>query len=46
MSRNEKDGRAVLDEIWQKPKKAKDVIEKATDRNMNVFEFEKTISVN
>jgi len=44
MSKNEKDVRSVLDEIWQKPLKAEEILVETLDRNQQVFEFEKVLS--
>lgn len=44
MCKKEKDVRLVLDEIWQNPSKAKEVLDEALNRNQNVFEFEKTLA--
>ena len=44
VSKNEKDIRVVLDEIWQKPLKAQEIIVKTLDRNQGVFEFEKILT--
>jgi len=42
--KDEKDVRAVLDEIWQNPSKVKDIVTEALNRNYDVFEFEKAIT--
>ena len=42
--KDEKDVRVVLDEIWQSPSKAQEILEEAVDRNQNVFEFEKFLA--
>ena len=36
--------RAVLDEIWQNPLKAQEILDEALNRNLEVFEFEKTLA--
>lgn len=42
--RDEKDVRAVLDEIWNKSLKAKEVLAETSTRNQKVFEFEKSLA--
>jgi hypothetical protein len=44
MCRDEKDIRAVLDEIWQNPLKAQEILLETLIRNQSVFEFEKTLT--
>jgi len=41
--KDEKDVRFVLDEVWQNPLKAKEILVKTLDQNQNVFEFEKLL---
>jgi F0F1-type ATP synthase delta subunit len=41
--RDEKEIRAVLDDIWQDPSKAQEVFAKALNRNQDMFEFEKAL---
>jgi F0F1-type ATP synthase delta subunit len=41
--RDEKEIRAVLDDIWQDPSKAQEVLAKALNRNQDMFEFEKAL---
>jgi len=42
--RDERDVRAILDEIWQNSSKAKEVLSEALSKNQNVFEFEKALT--
>jgi len=42
--RDEKDVRVVLDEIWQNPSRAKEILSEAVSRNQSVFEFEKNLT--
>jgi len=42
--RDEKDVRAVLDEIWKDPSKTHEVLTEILDRNQALFEFEKVLS--
>lgn len=42
--KNEKDVRAALDEIWQSPLKAQEVLSKAIMKNQSVFDFEKALT--
>jgi len=44
VSKNEKDVRAVLDEIWKNSKKAKEILSEALNRNLEIFEFEKVLA--
>ena len=41
--KDEKDVRVVLDEIWNKPSKAQEVLDEAFNRNQTVFVFEKVL---
>ena len=41
--KDEKDVRVVLDEIWNKPSKAQEVLGEAFNRNQTVFVFEKVL---
>ena len=41
--KDEKDLRVVLDEIWQNPSKAQEVLDEALDRNQKIFEFERVL---
>ncbi len=40
---DEKDVRSILDEIWNQPSKAEEILNEILDRNQSVFEFEKTL---
>ena len=42
--KDEKNVRAVLDEIWLKPSKAEEILDEAMERNQNVFVFEKVLA--
>jgi len=42
--RDEKDIRVVLDELWQRPLKAQEVLSEVMMKNQSVFEFEKALS--
>lgn len=42
--KDEKDVRSVLDEIWQNPKKAQEVLSRIMMENQGVFEFEKALN--
>jgi len=42
--KDEKDVRAVLDEIWEEPSKAKEELAEVLERNHNVFEFERVLN--
>ena len=42
--KDEKDVRSVLDDVWNQPSKAQQVLAETMDRNQNVFEFEKTLA--
>ena len=42
--KHEKNVRSVLDEIWNKPSKAQEVLDETRNRNHKVFEFEKTLA--
>ena len=44
VSKNEEDVRFVLDEVWQNPSRAEDILHEALDRNQQVFEFEKVLA--
>ena len=44
VTKNEKDVRAILDEIWQNSSKASKILTNAIKRNANVFEFERTLN--
>ena len=41
--KDERDVREVLDEIWQNPSKAQDILDEALDSNQGLFEFEKSL---
>ena len=42
--KDEKDVRYVLDEIWQSPSKAQEILDRVLDRNKQIFEFEKVLA--
>ncbi len=43
--KDEKDVRYVLDEMWQKPSNAKEILAKALSSNYGIFEFERILSL-
>ena len=42
--KQEKNIRSVLDEMWQNPSNAQEIMAEALDRNQQVFEFEKVLT--
>ena len=42
--KHEKDVRVVLDEMWEKPSKAEEILDGVLDRNQQIFEFEKILA--
>lgn len=42
--RDEKDVRAILDEVWEQSSKAQDVLIQTLDRNRSMFNFKKMIA--
>ena len=42
--KDEKDVRSVLDEIWNQPSKAQEVLAETLNKNQSVFEFEKALA--
>ena len=44
VGRDEKDVRAVLDDVWQNPSKAQEILGEVHHENEQVFEFEKTLN--
>jgi hypothetical protein len=42
--KHEKDVRSSLDEIWQEPSRAQEILDEALDRNQQDFQFEKILA--
>lgn len=43
VSKDEKEVREILEKIWESPKKSDEIISKALEKNMRVFDFEKML---
>lgn len=43
--KNERDVRVILDEIWQIPSEAEEVVAEVVNKNQDVFEFENALAV-
>ena len=43
IARNEKEVRELLDAIWDVPEKGKEILTKAMEKNMEIYQFEKML---
>jgi len=43
VSKDEKEGRTVLDEIWKTPEKAQEILNATIQRNLNLYQFERQL---
>jgi len=45
VARNEQEVRALLEEIWEKPRQAEKILQKARQRNQDIYELERAMGL-